>query len=115
MAEDAGRKHRQCNHLVAAGGEPAEDLGARHFAGIEIEIFPHAVENLPGLVDGEKVEIDTFGFDLASMERRHAVIEAAGERHRNFGHDMAPAGAIPGLAETRSRLSGHKAMHSAAG
>src|SRR5262249_38953090 len=66
--------------------------------------FPHAVENLPGLVDGEKVEIDTFGFDLASMERRHAVIEAAGERHRNFGHDMAPAGAIPGLAETPSRL-----------
>src|SRR5215467_9478396 len=100
MAEDAGRKHRQCNHLVAAGGEPAEDLGARHFAGIEIEIFPHAVENLPRLVDGEKVEIDTFGFDFAGIERRHAVIEAAGERDRNFGHEMTPARPIPGLAET---------------
>src|SRR6516162_2358453 len=85
------------NHLVAAGGEPAEDLGARHLAGIEIEIFPHAVENLPLLVDGEKVEIDTFGFDFAGMERRHAVIEAAGERDRNFGHDMTPAPRISGL------------------
>ena len=26
MAEDAGRKHRQRNHLVAARGQPAEDL-----------------------------------------------------------------------------------------
>src|SRR5262244_3979891 len=78
-------------------------------------IFPHTVENLPRLVDGEKVEIDTFGFDLASMERRHAVIEAAGERHRNFGHDMAPARSIPDLAETLFRLQGHRAMPLAAG
>src|SRR5262249_24770105 len=106
MAEDAGRKHRQRDHLVAARGQPAEDLGARHFAGIEIEIFSHAVENLPRLVDGEKVEIDTFGFDFAGIERRHAVIEAAGERDRNFGHEMTPAHAIPGLAETLSRPSG---------
>src|SRR6266550_3451656 len=33
--------------------------------------FPHAVENLPRFVDDEKVEIDTFGFDLAGIERRH--------------------------------------------
>src|SRR5262245_45961721 len=80
VAEGPGGKHRQRNHLVAAGGEPAEDLGARHFACIELEIFPHAVENLARFVDGEKVEIDTFGFDLAGIERRHAVIETAGER-----------------------------------
>src|SRR5262249_57908365 len=83
--------HRQRNHLVAARGEAAEDLGARHFAGVELEIFPHAVENLPRFVDGEKVEVDTFGFDLAGVERRHTVIETAGERHRNFGHETSPA------------------------
>src|SRR5262245_36185849 len=59
--------------------------------------FPHAVENLPRLVDGEKVEIDTFGFDFAGIERRHAVIEAAGERDRNFGHEMTPRRRISGL------------------
>src|SRR5262249_27927608 len=56
------------------------------------------------LVDGEEVEIDTFGFDFAGIERRHAVIEAAGERDRNLGHDMTPARPIPGLTETLSRL-----------
>src|SRR6266566_3350889 len=59
--------------------------------------FPHAVENLPRFVDDEKVEIDTFGFDLAGIERRHTVIEAAGERHRNFGHATSPAHRISGL------------------
>src|SRR5215469_10009217 len=47
-------------------------------------------------VDGEKVEIDTFGFDLAGIERRHTVIETAGERHRNFGHETSPARRISG-------------------
>jgi hypothetical protein len=95
VAEDAGRKHRQRNHLVAAGGESAEDLGTRHFAGVEIEIFPHAVENLPGVVDGEKVEINALRFNLAGIKRQHTVIEAAGEGNRDLGHETAPAHPIP--------------------
>ena len=39
-----------------------------------------------GIVDGQKVEIDALRLHLAGIERQHAVIEAAGERHRNFGH-----------------------------
>jgi hypothetical protein len=96
VTEDARGKDRQRNHLPAAGGVPADDLGARHFAGVEIEILPHAVEDLPRIVDGEKGEIDAFGLHLAGIERQHAVIEAAGEGHRNLGHASLSPASDPG-------------------
>src|SRR5215470_15290587 len=64
----------------------ADRLRARHLAGVEFEVLPHAVENLPRVVDGEKVEVDAVGLRLAGIECEHAVVEAARERHRYFGH-----------------------------
>jgi len=69
----------------------ADDLGARHLAGVEFEILPHAVEDLPRIIDGDKVELDALGLHLAGIEREHAVIEAAGEGQRNFCHRVSRA------------------------
>src|SRR5262249_10401766 len=66
--------------------------------------FPIRLKICRGSSMARKLRSIPSGFDLAGIERRHTVIEAAGERHRNCGHDMAPARAIPGLAETLSRL-----------
>ena len=46
----------------------------------------------------------TLRYGMDCMVRACSVIEAAGERDRNFGHEMTPARPIPGLAETLSRL-----------
>ena len=66
-------------------------------ATMEMEAFDEGILSEIYVKDGEKVEIDTFRFDLAGIERRHTVIEAAGERHRNFGHATSPARRISGL------------------
>ena len=95
VAKDARGKYRQRHQLAAAGGMPADDLGARHLAGVELEILPHAIEDLARTVDGEEVEIDPLGLRLPGIERQHAVVEAAGERHRQFGHVASLAGTRP--------------------
>ena len=51
----------------------------------------------PRVVDGKEFEVDPLGLHLASVKRQHAVIEAAGERYRNFGHATSPARRISGL------------------
>jgi hypothetical protein len=91
VPEDARGEDRQRHHLAAAGGVAADDLGARHLAGVEFEILPHAVEDLAGIIDGDKVEVDALGLHLAGIEREHAVIEAAGEGQRNFCHRVSRA------------------------
>src|SRR5262249_40440180 len=78
--------------------------------------FPMRSKICRGSSMARKLRSIPSGLTSLGIERRHAVvIEAAGERDRNFGHDMTPARAIPDLPETLFRLQGYRAMPLAAG
>jgi hypothetical protein len=81
------RKTRDAKAGTATNGHwPADEFGARHFRRVEFELAAHAVENVARLVVGEEREVDAARLNLAGIEAQHAVVEAAGERHRKRRH-----------------------------
>ena len=86
VTKDPGGENRQRHERQFLRGEPADIFRARHFAGVEFQAVRHPVENLAWIVDDKKIEIDTVGFDIAGLQRQHAVVEAAGEGHRQGRH-----------------------------
>ena len=86
VAEHPRGEHRQRHERQLLGGIAGDEFGARHFAGVEFQPVGHAVENLARIVHDQEIEIDAVGFDVAGMEREHAIVEAAGEGDRQGGH-----------------------------
>ena len=86
VPEHARGEHRQRDERALVRRNAADEFGARHLAGVEFQPVGHAVENLARIVHDQEIEIDAFGFDLAGLQRQHAVVEAAGERDRKCGH-----------------------------
>jgi hypothetical protein len=62
----------------------------RHFRGVEFLPRGHAVEQRTRIIHGDEIEIDAGRPHLAGIERGHAVVEAAGERHRQRRHANTP-------------------------
>src|SRR5262249_17342703 len=77
---EGGNRHER----TAAGAEPADEFRARHFRGVELELASHAVENVARLVVGKEFQIDAGRLNLSGIEAQAAVVEAAGEGHRQL-------------------------------
>src|SRR5207302_6770090 len=93
--DEAVTKHprgedRQRHERTISGGETADIFGARHFRSIEFELADHPVKQLARIVDVDEIEIDAFGLDFTGTKRDHAVIKAAGNRHRKLGQLKSP-------------------------
>jgi hypothetical protein len=86
VTKDPRGENRQCHEGQFLRGEPADIFRAGHFAGVEFEPVRHPVENLAWVVYDQKIEVDAIGFDVPRLQRQHAVIEAAGEGHRQARH-----------------------------
>ncbi len=80
VAEGARGKHRDGDERALLVGEALHELGAGIFRDVEFLAGRHAVEDRPRLVDGDEIEIDAVGLDLAGIERLHAVVEPGRER-----------------------------------
>ena len=87
VAKHPRGEHRQRDERQLFRGIAADELGARHLAGVEFQPVGHAVENLARIVHDEEIQIDALGFDVAGLEREHAIVEAAGEGDRQRSHE----------------------------
>ena len=86
MAEAARRKHRDRNEGALLVGVALDVFGARILGDIEFLAARHAVEDGPGLLDTDEIEIDPVRLHLAGIDRLHAVIESGRKRQLQIGH-----------------------------
>jgi hypothetical protein len=86
VAKGARRKDRNGDERALLVSETLNEFRARKFGDVEFQSAGHAVENRPRLIDGDEIEIDALGLDLAGIERLHPVIETAGKRNLQLGH-----------------------------
>src|SRR5262249_47282791 len=70
------------------------ELRARKLGNIEFLAARHSVEDRSRLVDGNEIEVDALGLDLAGVKRLHAVVEPARERKLQLGHLLLVPGAL---------------------
>src|SRR5262249_10090626 len=82
-------------------GKALHEFRARKLGDIEFLAARHPVEDRPRLVDGNEIEVDALGLDLAGVKRLHAVVEPACERKLQLGHLLL----VPGALEQGLRLS----------
>src|SRR5690349_20872541 len=66
--------------------EPADIFRARHLTDIKLQPVGHTIEDLPWIIENNKIKIDAVSFDVPGMERQHPVVETAGESDRQSGH-----------------------------
>ena len=81
MPENTRWKDGQSDELSVASGVATDVLRRGEFRGVELVPTNHSIKDVSGVVDGQKVEVDAFGFDLAGIEGVHAVVQPAGKGH----------------------------------
>src|SRR5882757_1647939 len=84
-----------------AFGEALDEFRARKLGDVELLAGRHPIEDRPGLVDGDEIEINAVDLDLAGVERLHTVIKPARERKLQLGHLLF----FPGPLERKDSLS----------
>ena len=87
-AERDRGKHRDGDERALPVGEALGEFRTRIFGDVELLAAGHAVENRARLIDGDEIEIDAVGPDLAGVERLHPVVEGARERKLQLGHGL---------------------------
>src|ERR1700693_3823985 len=85
-------EHRDGDERALLAGEALGEFGAGILRYVKFLAARHAVENRPRLIDGDEIEIDAIGLDLARIERLHPIVEPARERKLQLGHW---SGALP--------------------
>ena len=90
VAERARGKHRNRDERTLLVGETLDEFRAGILGDVELLARRHAVEDRPRLIDGDEIEIDAVGLDLAGIERLHPVVEPARERKLQLGHGRGP-------------------------
>src|SRR5262245_61951742 len=86
VAKRPRRKNRNGDERALLAGEALHELRARKFGDVEFLAARHPVEDRSWLIDGDEIEVDALDFDLAGIERLHAVVEPARERKLQLGH-----------------------------
>jgi hypothetical protein len=89
VAKRPRRKHGDGDERALLAGEALHELRARKLGNIEFLAASHPVEDRSRLVDGDEIEVDALGLDLAGVKRLHAVVEPARERKLQLGHFVA--------------------------
>ena len=73
-------EHRNGDKRALLTGKALGEFRAGIFGDVELLPAGHAIENRTRLVDGDEIEVDAGGLDLARIEGLHSVIEAARKR-----------------------------------
>src|SRR5262252_3796529 len=100
MAMKPWRNAREGDEWTLLVGKALDELRAGIFSDVELLAARHPVEDRPRLVDGDEIEIDAIGLDLAGVKRLHTVVQPACERKLQLGHFI-----VSPLLERGLRLS----------
>src|SRR6266478_3884551 len=108
VAKRPRRKHRNGDERALLAGKALHEFRARKLGDIEFLAARHPVEDRSRLVDGDEIEVDAFGLDLAGVKRLHAVVEPARERKLQLGHLLLVPGALEQGLSLSTRARGAK-------
>src|ERR1700683_3702245 len=85
-AESDRGKYRYSDERAFVASESLREFGRRIFGDVEFLAAGHAVEDRARLIDGDEIEVDAIGLNLARIERLHPIVEAARKRKLQLRH-----------------------------